>query len=53
MLSKVTNREQEVGVTPIERGIDPKALVDVTHSLSQVTTPKKAGARAWRPGPER
>jgi hypothetical protein len=50
MLSKVTNREQEVGVTPIEREIDPTELVDVIHSLSQMTTPKRPEPGRGDPG---
>jgi hypothetical protein len=50
MLSKVTNREQEVGVTPIEREIDPTELVDVIHSLSQMTTPKRLEPGPCDPG---
>jgi hypothetical protein len=52
LLSKMTNREQEPGMTFSRGGsILQHLLMPLIHS-EQMTSVKKAGARAWRPGPE-
>src|SRR5215470_7826388 len=48
LLSKMTNRKQDAGVTPSRGG----SILQPFYSLSQMAFVRRQEARAWRPGPE-